>query len=212
MRSALVARICCLAVLAGAVGAAAAHVTIDVAGDYLLAHDAYDDVAHHSRALALLLFAAIATLVLAKYVAALMRRRRTLLRPLRAVLGNGRAFVSVSILAAIALLAAMEGFDCAIAGIPVDGLDDLLGGSIVLGLSCAVICGGLAGGIVYRLIVVLDRYEPLIAEFVFGIFCSAAVGDAPQCRRSDRVPNLVLRALMLSQRASKRGPPLSAPC
>ncbi len=115
-----------------------AHVAIDVAGDYLLPHDAYDDIAHDSRALVLGIVSAILTALAIGAFAAAVREAggsldafgRTLRSSVQLDLG---ASLIVTVVCATAVLVAMECVDVHAAGRPIDDIGDLFGGSVVLG-------------------------------------------------------------------------------
>lgn len=132
--------------LCAALGAALlAHVAIDAAGDYLLPHDSYDDVAHGSRGLVggTLLALLLATSAVASR--AVLRRARgseralctalQALRPRNAVL-----FAGTVVALALPFLIGMEGLDVISAGGRIDDVGDLLGGSPILGLALAGLC------------------------------------------------------------------------
>ena len=123
--------------------AAMAHVAIDVVGDFALAHDSYDNLAHGSRELVTAI-ALLAALVLALRglkscceIAALNRRRI-----LRISFGLRQTFgyLAGTVLASCAAVPAMEWLDGRADGVAIDRLSDAFGGSVALGFSTTVIC------------------------------------------------------------------------
>jgi hypothetical protein len=216
MRSAQTALRASLVALAAALAALVAHVTIDVAGDYLLAHDTYDGMPHESRAVFIVAVAALAIAAASRVLFDLLDRRcgstASLLRRVRGALGSPAAFVAQTALLAVLTLAGMELLDCAASGTPVDGIEDLFGGSLLLGLSTISIAAALAGWLAHRLVRLLAEYEPALAALVFRFIVAAAalpVRSATAYRgRSSRT---TLRALLLARRGTKRGPPLPIP-
>jgi hypothetical protein len=118
-----------------------AHVAIDVAGDYLLPHDTYDDIAHGSRTLVLGGVAAMLVLLASIALSAAIREARGSIDAFRKVvlscldLELRWMFVLTAICATITLIA-MEGIDVHAAGGAIDDPGDLFGGSIILGAAC----------------------------------------------------------------------------
>lgn len=214
LSAARVLRFCFVAV-AGALAAAVAHVVIDVAGDYLLTRDAYDGLAHNSRTV---LLAAVGIAVLMAAIRtifdALDRRcgsRISLLALVRSELGRPWRFVGASVAVATVLLMAMEAFDCSLVG-HVDGLDDLFGGSLLLGLTTVAITGLLCGWGVHRIARRIARYEAPIAAFILAVLnLGSPAPAAGSTRQRMGEPRRVSRALLLSRRRHKRGPPLPIP-
>ena len=204
-----------LVALTGALAAACAHQLVDIAGDYLLARDAYDGIAHHSRGMLLSAVGGCALLFLTRVLFDALHRhstsRTSLLTQLRAALGSPVRFAGETAIATIVLLAGMEYFDCALLGARIDALGDLFGGSIPLGLTAAIACGALAGTIAHRLSRLLSECEPLISGLVLALFSSHRDGtpDAPAIVRTQSAP--IPRRVLLVTRGRKRGPPLLAP-
>ncbi|HTU82213.1 MAG TPA: hypothetical protein VMF61_08795 [Candidatus Acidoferrales bacterium] len=203
-----------LVAMAAALGAAAAHVTIDVAGDYLLAHDAYDGMAHHSRALLLAAVAvgALAFLVRAT-VDALQARctsRTSLLGALRNGIGSPWTFCAAVVPLTVVLLVGMEWFDCATLGVRVDDLGDLFGGSLLLGAASCVVCGALAALALHRIVRVAARAEAFIVRVAVAIVRRRTTPPLP-IQVLDTAAAAVLGAggILLARRGRKRGPPLA---
>lgn len=204
-----------LVLVTGAISAILAHVIIDAAGDYLLPHDAYDGMEHHSRAI----FAAIAV-VLAAVVAlrflweALDRRCASLtqlLRGLRAARGASPwRFVALVVAVAFVALLAMEYADALSDRVAVDGFEDLLGGSIWLGLGSTIFVSVAVAWCVRFSLHALADWEPVLAALVERLLA----------RGSDRAPTHTLRAPLtisldgacrLARRSGKRAPPMPTP-
>jgi hypothetical protein len=192
--------------------AAFAHVVIDVAGDYILVRDAYDGMAHHSRAL---LLAVVGLAVLAGAVRAifeLLDRRcastTSVLAAVRDALGNPVHFALASAAVAIVALVGMESFDCWLSGQPVDDVGDLFGGSVILGAGTAAIAGSSFGWLVHRIVRLIARYETPIAAFILAAFDLRLTTESlPHAQRRLGAWRTMARALLLSQQGRKRGPP-----
>jgi hypothetical protein len=151
--------------------ALAAHVAIDVAGDYLLAHDTYDDPAHGSRWLATMALAACALSALWAFGRALLAETRGTRGALRtalraAVPASPAKFALAVTAAALPLLLGMAWLDDACAGIDVDGVASLFGGSVPIGagITIAFALGAAIG--VHRLVALLCRLERSIVRAV----------------------------------------------
>lgn len=198
----------CVALFAALIG----HVVIDVLGDFMLAHDAFDDLDHSSRAIV-----AVATLGLGLIAAggglrAMIREARgsdnAFCLALRSLLPrNVAAFLSVAAGLSILVLVLMEGGDSWLAGRSIDDVGDLLGGSILFGLTIqsivAIVCGLFALDGLRR----LSRLRVIVA--VLGAFlrrrmCSATVRDAGRRVRRRRV----FRVRAICRRIAGRAPPL----
>ncbi|HTV73540.1 MAG TPA: hypothetical protein VME66_07550 [Candidatus Acidoferrales bacterium] len=128
---------------AACVAALLTHVAIDVAGDYWLARDAYDTLAHHSRlatligisAIAVALFAAIA----ARAIADVRGKRGALREALEALVGGSATLFSLRVaVLSLAVLIAMETLDSLLATGTIEDLPDAFGGSIAFGLAFAL--------------------------------------------------------------------------
>ncbi len=202
----------CLVAVAGALAAAAAHVVVDVAGDYLLVRDAYDGIAHHSRAL---LLAAVGIAILAAGVRVIfeMLDRRcssttSVLAAVRDALGNPVRFALASAVVATVALAAMESFDSSLSGHVIDDVGDLFGGSVLLGAGTAAIAGAVLGWLVHRFVRLIAHYEAPIAAFIVAAFeLQLTTGSSPRAQRRTGGSRTIARALLLSRQGRKRGPP-----
>jgi hypothetical protein len=200
-----------LAFFAATVAAATAHVAIDIIGDYALAHDTYDDVAHSSRelasGLALLIAFALANRALRVCFELAAANRTRLPQPAadrRETLGFVFAVVAVS----ATLVPAMEWLDCRLAGVPVRELDDAFGGSILLGLGSTVVCGAVVALFVYGIARWLLSHRDAIATIIETLLRRQSGSDRP-CSR-DLVRHLFAprrRRTPHALRLCKRGPP-----
>jgi hypothetical protein len=202
-----------LVALAGALAALVAHVAIDVAGDYMLAHDTYDGIAHESRALFVVAIAALSLAVALPLLLDLLERRcsstASLLRRVRASLGSPALFAVLSTGLAIVTIAGMEWMDCSAARAPIDGIEDLFGGSLALGLGLTVTAGAFSGWLVHRLVRLIAAFEPQITTLLVRLVGAACAALAPVLAAL-RAPasRTIVRSLLLASRGSKRGPPL----
>jgi len=216
MRSAQAAFRASLVALAAAIAALLAHVTIDIAGDFLLAHDTYDGIDHESRAVFVVAIAALAIAVTARVLFDVLDRRcgstKSLLRVVRTKLGSPAPFVLQTAGLAILTLAGMELLDCVTTATPVDDVADLFGGSLALGLSATIASGAAIGWIVHRLVRLIADHEPAIAVLVFRLV-RATPGVSVEATAIIRAhaPRAIVRSLLLARRGSKRGPPLLIP-
>ncbi len=115
-----------------------AHVTIDVLGDYLLAHDTYDDLDHSSRELVGFGTLLITLLGAAFAAAAAVREARgsenAFCRALRSALPGCTGLFTAGAAGAAALaLCGMEFSDALLAHQTIDDVGDLFGGSFLFG-------------------------------------------------------------------------------
>jgi len=197
------------ALAVAALSAAFAHLAIDVAGDYLLPHDAYDDVAHDSRtvvaaAAAALLFAGAARSFFTSVLAALGRGGS----PGAAIhVGSPVAFAGAVTALSIPLLLAMEALDAFAAGRDVDDLGDLFGGSVLLGLGTTLAVAMLTAVCAYAVVRFFLHARAAVARALCGLFL-------PRERASLHEFTLLARRRCLAgarpapaRHAAKRGPP-----
>jgi hypothetical protein len=216
MRAASIAFRVTLVAVAATLAALLAHVAIDILGDYVLAHDAYDGVDHQSRAIFV-----VATLVLALGIAArvvfeLLSKgsgsHASLLRAVRANFGTPARFVLQTILLATVTLAGMELLDCVLSATPVDGIEDLFGGSLSLGLGTVLVTSALTGWLAHRLVRLLADRETQIAALIYRfVFASTALPVVAGMAHRAWPSATIERSLLLARRGSKRGPPLPIP-
>ena len=146
-----------------------AHFAIDVAGDYLLARDSYDHLAHGSRelltglALVLAVFLAARGLKICCEIAT--KHRGRLARP---VLGLREALglIAGAVTASVVFVPAMELLDGRLDGAPVLRLADAFGGSILLGLTTTLLCASFVALLVYATVRWLISHRDSIATML----------------------------------------------
>lgn len=175
--------------------ALAAHISIDIAGDYVLVHDTYDDPAHGSRWLASFAVAVSALGALALLWRAVLAETRGCRGALRAALGaavppSAATFAVTVALAALPLLVGMAWLDDLCAGIEVDDVADLFGGSLPLGAGMTIAFALAAALGVHRLVAFLSRYQHSIVRAVEA-FVRIARGStcAPQLTTTGTRPD-----------------------
>jgi hypothetical protein len=191
--------------------AATAHVAIDIVGDYALAHDTYDDVAHSSRelisGLALLIALALASRAL-RVCFELAAANRTRLPQPSADRCEALGFVFGVIALSATFVPAMEWLDCRLAGVPVKELDDAFGGSILLGLGTTIVCGAVVALLVYGIARWLLSHRDVIATIIETLLRRQSEADRP--RSHDLARHLFAprrRRTLHALRLCKRGPP-----
>jgi hypothetical protein len=200
-----------LALCAAAMGAAVAHLAIDVVGDYALTRDSYDHLQHGSRevvaGVALLVALLLAGRGLRVCCDIAANNRARLLRPslrLREIFGIlfGAAGASVVI------VPAMEYLDGRLDGISIVRFGDAFGGSIPLGLSItflsAMLVAVLVCAIARWLIAHRDSIATIIGTFLRS-FRDAARTSGYDCITRRLMPRR--QRLIYALRLAKRGPP-----
>jgi hypothetical protein len=200
-----------LALCAAAMGAALAHLAIDVVGDYALTRDSYDHLRHGSRevvtGIALLVAALLAARGLRFCCEIAADNRTRLLRPalrLREVVG----MLVGAVAASAAIVPAMEYLDGRLDGQPVRRLGDAFGGSIPLGLGTTLVCATLVALLVYGLARWLISHRDSIATIIETFLRS--FGDGVRSSGYERVRELFTtrrRRTISALRLAKRGPP-----
>jgi hypothetical protein len=204
-----------LVLVTGAISAIAAHVVIDWAGDFLLPHDTYDGMEHHSRALFAAVVVAIAALVALRYLWEALDHRcaslTELLRRLRAARGASPwRFVALVVGVAMVALLAMEYADALSDRVAVDGLEDLLGGSIWLGLSSVTFVAVAVAWCVRLALHALADWEPVLVALFERLVGRS--NDRRPIHASHELLTISLDgACRLARRSGKRAPPFSTP-
>jgi hypothetical protein len=192
--------------------AALAHLAIDVLGDFMLAHDAYDGMEHTSRSVfACLALAAAVAFAFRQLIGALDVRdagRRRTMNVLRAAVPRRLLpFVVVTAACAIVALCAMELIDARSAGVAVDDAGDLFGGSLALGVSTTLACALAVACAVFAALRALVGLTAAVVRAVLELFVRRAAGAAKPLAYRRRARAFALHP-QLARRASKRGPPL----
>jgi hypothetical protein len=203
-----------LVTFAACSAAFAAHVAIDALGDVLLARDAYDHVAHGSRAVAL----GVAMLVglgmawqavRRAFEEALGRKASPRASLQRICRGSKGAFVARVVPLTIVVLAAMGLGDASLDGSRVDDLADLFGGSIALSLGVTIAAAiGAAIGAWALLRCIAASHRMIVCAIVALISLVVRARPGPALSRADgsgfthRNSNA-----LLARRFGKRGPP-----
>jgi hypothetical protein len=190
------------------------HVAIDVAGDYWLAHDTYDALAHHSRlatligisALILALFGAIAGCAVAE-----VRGKRGALRDLLEALVGGSAafFIARVVVTSLVVLMAMETLDSLLGAGKIEDVADALGGSISFGLAFALpISLGVALGTWKLARSMIRLSQPLlrVVGALLGYLVRAGVRALPSFARIAPAGS-GMRTSLLARCAGLRAPP-----
>jgi hypothetical protein len=220
-RACTIAKMLALAavILAACAAAALAHIGIDVVGDYVLPHDAYDDVTHGSRATTAAFAAAVslATIVFALCSAvADVRKSRG---RVRAALESGVnrsswRFIGSVLITTFVVLLAMETLDTFLQYGRIDNFSDLLGGSIPLAFAVTVpIAIVVAWTIRFFLGTLLRSCHALVAavhSFVRRALLRRTLGILGRDRL--RVATLACRPCIMSLKGSRRGPPMPLEC
>jgi hypothetical protein len=206
-------RVLVVPLVAACASALFAHVAIDIAGDYLLPHDAYDDVAHGSRVLVLGIVSAILTALALGALAAAVREARGSLdafgRTLRSWLDVGllRSLL-LALVCSTLVLVAMECVDVRTAGGAIDDVGDLFGGSLLLGVAMIAVSSTL---FVFASRAVVRRLARVGGAFVRVLATVFAVLHAP-VQAVYRSQVRTARSLWLSRlfgvALSGRAPPL----
>lgn len=204
-----------LVLVTGAISAIAAHIAIDLAGDVVLAHDTYDGIAHHSRAIFAAIVVAIAALAALRYLWEALDRSSTsmtdLLRRLRAARGaSAWRFVALVVAVAFVALLAMEYADAITDRIAINGFKDLLGGSMWLGLTSVTFVAVTIAWCVRFALHALADWEPVLAALVERLL-GRSDDRAPSHARHEPLTITLDGACRLARRSGKRAPPLSAP-
>lgn len=204
-----------LVLVTGAISAILAHVVIDVAGDYLLLHDAYDGMEHHSRAIFAAIAVALASVVVLRFVWEALDRRCTslteVLRRLRAARGASPwRFVAFVVAVAFVALLAMEYADALSDRVVIDGFEDLLGGSILLGLGSVVFVSAAVAWCVRLALHALADWEPVLAALLERLL-GRDTGRVPSRAAHEPLTVTLDGACRLARRSGKRAPPFATP-
>jgi uncharacterized membrane protein YidH (DUF202 family) len=204
-------------VLTASLAAIVAHFAIDEAGDFLLRHDTYDHVVHHSRFIALLCALVLSASSVMVLLAAALKDARKYRGELRALVGShaNRSpwhLISLVVPMSVCALLAMESLDAWLASGHIPMFADALGGSIPLGLGIVVCTASLMGAALWRALTLVSASHRKIAAALQQFLTqrdTAGASHAPL--RASVVPERPLsRISILASRAGKRAPPLPA--
>jgi hypothetical protein len=193
--------------------AVTAHVAIDVAGDYLLPHDTFDDAAHGSR----LLFGSFAALLAMTIFGAAVRgaireargREAAFCDALRELApGDLRWYFAAVVGFTFALLLAMQSIDGAVAGGDADDLAGLFGGSIFLGGTCTLAAALVAAVASRWLYVRLGCFRRTFVALTFAFVDRSSARETAVCRIS-RAPvrRYAAAVFIAANRCAGRAPP-----
>ena len=203
-----------LVTICGAIAAVFAHLAIDGFGDVLLTHDAYDGVAHDSRAVVAVLALGLLACGLGRFLIAHVHgptlSRLAIRAQLRALVPGSRLqFVIAVIVATSVLLVGMEAADSVAAGVRPEGLRELIGGSFSLGLSAIALCAVGVAVTARECCSWLARAESLFVALARFIGALPVRPHAIYCgvHRSDV---LARRTLAFARSDGQRGPPFCA--
>jgi hypothetical protein len=204
-----------LALCAATAAAALAHVAIDVAGDYALKVDSYDNLSHGSRELVSLIAVALAFVLAARGLRlcceiAQVNRTRIVApgHPLR----EGLVFILMSVAASVALVPAMEWLDGRLNGVPVRELNDAFGGSLALGVGITIFCAAAIALVAYGIARWLISHRDSIAAIIETLLGRTVGGAHPAGYDLARQLSWPRRKRTLyALRLSKRGPPAAIP-
>lgn len=200
-----------LALCAAAAGAALAHLAIDVLGDYALTRDSYDHLRHGSRelmtGLAFLIAVVLAVRGLRVCCDIAAQHRTRLLRPVVGI-QETVAMLVAAVTTSLAIVPAMEYLDGRLDGIPVRGLGEAFGGSMLLGVATTFAAAGLFALIVYAVARWLISHHDSIATIVeFLLRPVTSTPRVPAYDRFGRHVTLKRSRTLNALRLAKRGPP-----
>ena len=203
--------VACAAVLAAAI----AHFLIDLAGDFILPHDPYDDIAHGSRPLAsgiaFLLGLVLATRLLLLACGTNEARHVALRRAVLALVGREPWIFGFCVACAtLAATAMMELADTVAAGDPDWDVASLFGGSVPLGCGISLAVALIVALCFRRLLAFVASSDVAIARLLDSWL--RGVGKPAQPSRTRRVtlasPGGSFAGSGAARRAGKRAPPL----
>jgi hypothetical protein len=205
-----------IAILAAA-GAAAviAHVAIDIVANFLVAHDPYDDLSHHSRFTFLAGSLTIALVGASAVLWAALRDVRVGGDSIRTLVGEAAAstpwrFISCVAATAAAALLAMEWLDSLADTGRFCTLTDALGGSIAIGTAVVLAVAIAIGFAAWKLLRQISAYHREIANAIGAILVGVPARTVRPTSTQPTPDQAPLIASILARRAGKRAPPLAA--
>jgi hypothetical protein len=193
--------------------AVVSHVAIDGIANLVVAHDPFDDVGHASRSwLALCIVAMLAVVAGCTLISVLAetRGRTTAFERVMssaASLGVWRLGAAIGPLS-LGLLLLMETADSAVAGVRIDDLGDLLGGSVPLGLAITACVAIAAAFGARRLLAALARAHRAVVVAVARLARVPMRRSAVVHLRKANNAQSAGSISVLAVRAGKRAPPL----
>ena len=201
-------------VLSALAAAAAAHFLLDFIGDFALAHDSYDGMAHGSRLLSFLIVTFLAAAGAVRLIVSALDGANASTAAFRALVGPLLAlsewrFIAAVATGALAGVITMQSVDSLLSGVRVDDIADALGGSAPLGLAVTLVVSTAIGAAVSRLFRALAAAHDAIVEIVSSLFIDARphTGSASAMRTSVTLRSFARPLSVLSTRAGKRAPP-----
>ena len=201
-------------VLAALAAAAAAHLFIDLIGDFALPHDSYDGMTHNARTLAFVVVPAIALGgILHMLWSALDRARestgafRALVRPILAI--PAWRFAATIAILALMMVMAMESADALLNGVRIDDFADVFGGSILLGLAVTLVMSACIGFATSRIFRAVAAAHGCIVDLVYALIVGIrrACSSLQAIRTAFSLESFAAPISVLSTRAGKRAPP-----
>jgi len=197
---------CCAALLS--------HVAIDIAGDFLLAHDTYDGLDHRSRSDVFAFGLTIGIGALLRLVWGAIREAHTGRSGARPgfddVYGRGPwRFILFVVALTVPALATMEAFDLACSGSSIDGAADLFGGSFGLGFAVTIpvaVLSAFAVRFLARLITASQHSLAVVFERLISLLTRTARARQERSHRRGAAGVRRNRSI-LARRSAKRGPP-----
>ncbi|HEY2473540.1 MAG TPA: hypothetical protein VGI19_01945 [Candidatus Cybelea sp.] len=203
-----------LALCAAAAGAAIAHEAIDVIGDFALAHDSYDNIAHGSRELLSGIALVLAVLLAARGLRScceLARIHRNRVQRVTLGLPEMLGYLAAAVSVGCALVPAMEWLDGRADGVAVLQLSEAFGGSLALGLGTTIICASLISILVFAIARWLIAHRDTIAAIIETLLRRADDAVRPLSCILGRQRLTFQNRTAHTLRLSKRGPPVSLP-
>jgi hypothetical protein len=204
-------------VLTASLAAVVAHFAIDEAGDFLLRHDSYDHVVHHSRFIALLCALILSASSVTVLLAAALKDARMYRGELRALVGSHAnrspwRLILLVVPMSVCALVAMESLDAWLGTGHIPMFADALGGSIPLGLGIAACTASLMGAALWRALTLLYASHRKIAAALQQFLTQRdTFGASHPPLRASVIPERPLSGIsVLASRAGKRAPPLPA--
>lgn len=193
------------------VAALLGHVVIDVLGDFMLAHDDYDDVDHSSRVIVAIVTLGLAMIGAGAGLRAAVREARgsenAFCLALRSALPrSGVVFTLAAVAASTLFLCVMEACDAALAGHPVDDVGDLFAGSIPFGGAIIALVAAAVSNVTLALLRRLARARLLTAVVVAFLRRDAECARAAEFARATP-ERLVFHAHHICRRTPGRAPP-----